>query len=444
MVASSRDIQFMNIALSEARKAGAAGEVPVGAVVVKGDQVIATGRNAPIGALDPTAHAEVAALRAAAQILGNYRLDGCELFVTLEPCSMCCGAIVHARLDRVVFGATDPKTGAAGSVINLFAHAQINHRTVVEGGVCAQASSALLQEFFQRQRSENLQLRKLHHPLRDDALRTPDAQFLGLQDYPWPPRYVSDLPALGALRMHYLDQGPVDAARTYLCLHGTPAWSYSYRKMIPVVLQAGQRVVAPDLIGFGKSDKPKKESAHSPAFHRQTLLQLVERLNLERVVLVVSVHDARLGLTLPLAMPDRFAGLLVLDSGSKGFDPDQRMALGNPQLSTAERAAYAAPFPDRGHQAAVRAFAAQLPDAPSASAITREQLRAYWQTHWQAPTMVAFAATRPLVNRPAMDYLQQFMCDWPDTMCLEDGACGVSEISEEVAHRAVQFFGTST
>jgi tRNA(adenine34) deaminase len=112
---------FMQQALAEARQAAAAGEVPVGAVVVRRGEVIASGRNAPVDGHDPTAHAEIVALRAAAQVLGNYRLDDCELFVTLEPCAMCSGAMLHARLKRVVFGAADPKTGAAGSVLNLFA-----------------------------------------------------------------------------------------------------------------------------------------------------------------------------------------------------------------------------------------------------------------------------------------------------------------------------------
>ena len=123
------DTDFMLAALDQARAAGQAGEVPVGAVVVKDGVIIATGRNAPIGGSDPTAHAEIVALRAAALALENYRLEGCELFVTLEPCAMCAGAMLHSRLKRVVFGASDPKTGAAGSVLNLFDQPQLNHQT---------------------------------------------------------------------------------------------------------------------------------------------------------------------------------------------------------------------------------------------------------------------------------------------------------------------------
>ena len=145
----------MAIALEQAREAAAAGEVPVGAVLVREGEVIAVGRNAPVGESDPTAHAEIVALRSAARTVGNYRLDGCTLYVTLEPCAMCAGALMHARLSRVVYGARDPKTGAAGSVVDLFASKQLNHRTLVDGGVLAQDCSQLLADFFKGRRSED-------------------------------------------------------------------------------------------------------------------------------------------------------------------------------------------------------------------------------------------------------------------------------------------------
>jgi tRNA(adenine34) deaminase len=147
------DLIFMRQALSQAHNAWALGEVPVGALIVKDGRVIATGFNQPIGSQDPTAHAEIMALRAAASMLGNYRLPGCELYVTLEPCAMCVGAILHARIARVIFGASDPKTGACGSVVNLFEHGKLNHHASVIGGVMADESSALLKEFFAERRS---------------------------------------------------------------------------------------------------------------------------------------------------------------------------------------------------------------------------------------------------------------------------------------------------
>lgn len=143
---------YMALALAQAQLAWDRGEVPVGAVVVKDGEVIATGFNQPISGHDPTAHAEIVALRAAAEKLGNYRLPGCELYVTLEPCIMCSGAMMHARLARVVYAATDPKTGACGSVVNLFDQQQLNHHTRVAGGVLADQASALLRAFFVERR----------------------------------------------------------------------------------------------------------------------------------------------------------------------------------------------------------------------------------------------------------------------------------------------------
>ena len=146
------ETDFMQLALAQAQQAWDLGEVPVGAVVVKDGVVIAVGCNQPIGKHDPTAHAEIVALRAAAEKLGNYRLPGCELYVTLEPCVMCSGAMMHARLSKVVYGAADPKTGACGSVVNLFEQEQLNHHAEVVGGVMADECGAMLKNFFAARR----------------------------------------------------------------------------------------------------------------------------------------------------------------------------------------------------------------------------------------------------------------------------------------------------
>lgn len=148
------DDYAMRIALDQAHNAWLVGEVPVGAVVVRGDQVIATGYNRPITTHDPTAHAEIVALRHAAQLLENYRLPDCELYVTLEPCAMCAMALMHARFKRVVFGARDPKTGVAGSVTDLFTDRRLNHHTEVVGGVLEDACGALLRQFFAERRAQ--------------------------------------------------------------------------------------------------------------------------------------------------------------------------------------------------------------------------------------------------------------------------------------------------
>ena len=453
------DAQFMQQALAQARDAAAAGEVPVGAVIVRHGKVIATGRNAPIGDHDPTAHAEIAALRAAARALGNYRLDGCELFVTLEPCAMCSGAVLHARLQRVVYGAADPKTGAAGSVLNLFDHDQLNHQTRVEGGVLARECGALLAEFFMSRRGES---RTMQQPLRDDALRTPAARFDSLPGYPWRPHFVQDLPSLGGLRMHYLDEGGAGAPRTWLCLHGNPAWSFLYRNMIPVFLDAGDRVIAPDLVGFGKSDKPKKEGSHSFSWHRQVLLEFIERLDLSNIVLVVQDWGGLLGLTLPMEAPERYRGLLVMNTAlgtgdvplSPGFlawremnaknpefDIARLFARANPQLTAQECAAYSAPFLDGGHRAALRAFPPMVPDSPDADgAAISCQARDFLARDWTGQTLMAIGAQDPVLGPPVMKSLQQLIRGCPEPMLLEQAGHFVPEQGEPIARTAVGYF----
>jgi tRNA(adenine34) deaminase len=454
-----QDAQFMSLALAQARDAAAAGEVPVGAVVVRNGEVIATGRNAPVDTHDPTAHAEIIALRAAAARLGNYRLDGCTLYVTLEPCAMCSGAMLHARLARVVFGAADTKTGAAGSVLDLFAERRINHQTVATRGVLADECGALLSAFFQQRREA---ARAVASPLREDAVRTPDLRFDNLPGYPWAPRYLHNLPALDGLRMHYLDEGPRDAPLTWLCLHGNPAWSYLYRKMIPTFLASGGRVVAPDLPGFGKSDKPKKDAAHNFSWHRQVLLELVQRLDLRNVVLVVQDWGGLLGLTLPVADAGRYRGLLVMNTTlgtgdaplSPGFlawrdmcaknpefDVGRLFARGNPQMTAAECAAYNAPFPDKGHRAALRAFPPMVPEFPDSdgAAVSREA-RDFWRDRWAGQTLMAVGAQDPVLGLPVMQCLQKMIRNCPPPIVLEQGGHFVQEHGEAIAQAAVGYF----
>jgi tRNA(adenine34) deaminase len=453
------DEDYMRQALALARQAAQAGEVPVGAVLVHRGEIIATGHNAPIISNDPTAHAEIAALRSAAERLGNYRLEDCELYVTLEPCPMCAGALLHARLKRVVFGAADPKTGVAGSVLDLFAYRRLNHQTQVRAGVLAEECGALLQDFFQAKRDQQ---RRLSQPVREDAVRTPEERFRDLPGYSWAPHYVSDLSALAGLRLHYLDEGPRDAPLTWLCLHGNPSWSYLYRKMIPVFLAAGHRVVAPDLIGFGKSDKPKKEAAHSFSWHRQVLLEFIERLDLSRVVLVVQDWGGLLGLTLPMAAPQRYHGLLVMNTllatgdvpltpgflawrdmcaKKPDYDVGRLLARGNPQLGEAECAAYNAPFPDRGHRAALRAFPAMVPETPAAdgAAISREAL-AFWQRQWQGRSLMAVGMQDPVLGWPVMRALQAQIRNCPEPLRIEQGGHFVPEQGQAIAQAAVRHF----
>ncbi len=318
------DPDAMQLALDQARLAAAAGEVPVGAVILKDGVVIASGRNAPIDGHDPTAHAEIIALRAAARALGNYRLDGCELFVTLEPCTMCSGALLHARLKRVVFGAADVKTGAAGSVLNVFAKTELNHHTQLQGGVRASECAGLLQDFFRQRRADQ---RQAHIPLREDALRTPDACFADAA------QHYTDV---DGLRMHYRAAGPVDAAIPILCLHSRTGSSAQFQTMLPALAAAGHRVLAPDLVGFGRSDKPKKEAFHRWDGHRQRLCAWLDQLGITQGLQVVLVLQ---GDGPPLLPAERIHTLVRLDADTAPLDTT--------------------PFPDKGHRAALQAFAAK-------------------------------------------------------------------------------------
>ena len=449
------DEYWMRHALDAARAAGARGEVPVGAVVVHQGQLIATGGNAPIENQDPTAHAEISALRAAARKLGNYRLDDCELYVTLEPCAMCAGAMLHARLKRVVFGAPDPRTGAAGSVVDLFGQRMLNHQTQLVGGVLANECATLLRKFFRARRGNP-------SPLREDALRTPEAAFEQLPGYPWQPKFVSDLPSLAGLRMHYVEEGTSEgAARTWLCLHGNPTWSYLYRHMIPVFAGAGDRVVAPDMPGFGKSDKPKRESAHSLSWHRQVLLEFIERLDLTNIVLVVHDWGALLGLTLPIAAPERFAGLLIMNtllenpevrSATRShaenarkpqfqFDIAGTMARSTPQLSAAECASYQAPFPDKGHCSAVRAVT-QMMSEPDYGLGAKElhAVRQFWRHQWRGQSLMAIGARDSARTVSAMQSLRRDIFGCPEPWVFDQAGHHVPEHGRVIAEIAITHF----
>jgi tRNA(adenine34) deaminase len=329
----------MALALEQARQAQAAGEVPVGAVVVKEGRVLAVGGNAPINSQDPTAHAEIVALRAAAKALGNYRLDGCTLYVTLEPCAMCTGAMLHARLARVVFGAADPKTGAAGSVVNLFEQPHLNHHAVVQGGVLNAECSALLHDFFKQTRKDKALQRAAQHPLREDALRTPDACFAAFTYQHGTSHYTSTLPVLQGLRMHYLDAAPnLPQQKTYLCLHELDSWGYAFEPAMPNWLAAGVRVIVPDLIGFGRSDKPKKSQTHTTEWHAEIVCELLAELAVHKTHLVLTQPNHPVAQHFTKTFPSLIEEMLIVS-----LPPLQAPAL-------------EAPFPDRGHRAALQAF----------------------------------------------------------------------------------------
>lgn len=343
------DDHWMRLALEQAHEAGCAGEVPVGAVVVKDGAVIATGRNTPKGSCDPSGHAEINALRAAAAVLGNYRLDDCELFVTLEPCAMCAGAVLHSRLARVVYGAPDPRTGAAGSVVDLFGLVQLNHHTDIRGGVLGEVCSAMLKTFFKQRRQQQ---RENANPLRDDALRTPESRFTGLMQEPPTSFWSTGGSAQRNWRMHWFDTSAngIGVRATAICLHGPGQWGYLFRNLMTI---DDIRWIVPDLIGFGRSDKPKNATVHTWEWHREVLSEWLGEMKIGPVHLV---HAAG---------ADPLVQLLRTEPSSLLFDASPICALDERAGDSLN--AWQAPFPDRGHEAALRSLGSIHPDSSGPS-----------------------------------------------------------------------------
>ena len=295
------------------------------------------------------------------------------------------------------------------------------------------------------------------------ALRTPEERFRDLPGYAYAPHYVHDLPGFAGLRLHYLDEGRQDAAHTFLCLHGQPTWSYLYRKMIPVFVSAGARVVAPDLFGFGKSDKPADEGFYTFSRHRDSLAALIERLDLAKVTLVCQDWGGLLGLTLPMDMPQRFTRLLVMNTAlgtgdvalTEGFiawrawnnkNPDMDVAklMGRscPQLSAAECQAYAAPYPDASYKAGVRRFPNLVPDRPDADgAELSRRARDWWRSQWRGQAFMAIGMKDPVLGPSVMHGLRKLIHGCPAPYEHADAGHFAQEWGEDIARRALSAYG---
>jgi haloalkane dehalogenase len=293
-----------------------------------------------------------------------------------------------------------------------------------------------------------------------EILRTPEERFDRLPGFAYPPNYVEDLPGYGGLRMHYLDEGPRDARQVFLCLHGEPTWSYLYRKMIPVFTAAGHRAVAPDLFGFGRSDKPVDDEAYGFEFHRGSLLLFIEALGLQGITLVCQDWGGILGLTLPMDMPERFSRLLVMNTTlgtgdvalSEGFiawrdwvnkNPD--MAVGKlmkrscPHLSEEECLAYEAPFPDASYKGGVRRFPNLVPDrADAPGAAVSRRARDWLRREWNGTTFMAVGAQDPVLGPAVMRALQQEIRGCPEPYEIADGGHFLQEWGDEVARKALE------
>jgi pimeloyl-ACP methyl ester carboxylesterase len=294
-----------------------------------------------------------------------------------------------------------------------------------------------------------------------EALRTGDARFADLPDWPYQPRYLDAPPGHEDLRMHYIDEGPPNAP-VVLCLHGEPTWGFLYRRMIPVFLEAGLRVVAPDFYGFGRSDKPVDDDVYTWEFHRNSLVRFVEALALTDLYLVVQDWGGLLGLTLPLEFADQVTGLLIMNTGfgtgsppSDGFiewrdfmarTPDlavgRLMGRSVPHLTAEELAGYDAPFPGPEYKAGVRRFPAIVPTEPEMGGVevSRRAVR-WWSEEFAGSSLMAIGMKDPVLGPAVMNRIHPLIRGCPEPMKVEDAGHFVQEWGEPVAGRALTQWG---
>lgn len=289
-----------------------------------------------------------------------------------------------------------------------------------------------------------------------DFIRTPEEYFDNLKDYPFQANYFTDYQGL---RGHYLDEGNAQSDEVFLCLHGEPAWSYLYRKMIPVFANNGARVIAPDLIGFGKSDKPINEEDYSFEFHRNYLVTLIEKLDLKNITLVCQDWGGLLGLTLPQDMPERFKRLLIMNTGllvepvntpnflawktdilQPDLQLDQFFKKYAPTISDEEAKAYKAPFPDSSYQAGVRKFPKMVANPDQICIEISSQAFPFWRDKWEGETFMAIGMQDKMLGPSVMNFMQQVIKGCPEPMEVTDAGHFVQEFGDKVATEALKHF----
>ena len=297
-----------------------------------------------------------------------------------------------------------------------------------------------------------------------EILRTPDERFEGLIGYDFKPNYVEDVVGYEGIRGHYLDEGDKNADEVFLLLHGEPTWSYLYRKMIPIFATTGARVVAPDLLGFGKSDKPVSEDTHNFEFHRNYLLGLIKKLDLQNVTLVVQDWGGLFGLTLPMEMKDRFKRLLIMNTAfilephsSPIFDEwvadikntDELNGRGlkgmmkqyAPSLTDEEAKAYSAPFPDETFKAGVRKLPQMVMNPCDSSMEISQNAVSFWQNEWDKPTFMAIGMKDKMLGPQVMGWIATIVKPGNEPLQIAEGGHFVQELGEEIAHKALEHFG---
>lgn len=292
--------------------------------------------------------------------------------------------------------------------------------------------------------------------------RTPERRFQHLPDFDFTPNYVEDLTGYEGLRIHFIDEGPKDARNVFVCLHGQPTWSYLYRKMIPVFLEAGARVVAPDWLGFGRSDKPLDDDIYTYNFHRNMLLAFITKLNLNRITLVCQDWGGILGLSVPPDMPARFERLIVMNTAipvgaslGPGFeawrayaatqhdmDVAALMQRGTPVLSDPEAAAYGAPFPDESYKAGVRRFPELVMVSGEMEGVEiSKRAASWWSNEWSGRSFMAIGMADPVLGGPVMEDLRAMIRGCPEPMRVAEAGHFLQEWGEPVARAALRAFG---
>ena len=295
-----------------------------------------------------------------------------------------------------------------------------------------------------------------------DVLRTPDDQFINLPNWDFTPNYIDDLAGYENLRVHFIDEGPKNAERVFLCLHGQPTWSYLYRKMIPEFVASGARVIAPDWLGFGRSDKPVSDVTYGFNFHRNMMIAFVQALNLRNITLVVQDWGGLLGLTLPQEFPNRVSRLLVMNTtiaigtpAGKGFNdwraynkanPDMNiaglMARSTQILSKAEIAAYGAPFPDVTYKAGVRRFPDMVMTSTEMEGVdVSKQAVNFYQSDWQGDSFMAIGMQDPVLGPPIMNWLKGVINKCPEPLTVAEAGHFVQEWGGPIATAAMKHWG---
>lgn len=294
------------------------------------------------------------------------------------------------------------------------------------------------------------------------ALRTPEERFSDLPDYNFVPHYVDDLEGYEGLRAHYVDEGNPNAKEVFLCLHGEPSWSFLYRKMIPVFTQNGHRAIAPDLFGFGKSDKPIDEDTYTFHFHRNFLLRLIERLDLQNITLVCQDWGGLLGLTLPMDMPERFKRLLIMNTAlingrpggpifaewkreivePENVDLVQLFKKHAPGISDSDAWAFEAPFPDASYKAGVRKFPQLVAEKPHLEGVaTSLRAASFWRTDWEGTSFMAVGMKDPMLGPPVMAHMRALIKNCPAPLEIPEGGHFVQEAGGElIAQKALAHF----